>query len=346
MIEKSTFEEMREFPKVELHRHLEGSIRVETFLDIARKEKVYLPTYDVEKFRRLVQVNDDPPDFLNFLDKFKVFRGFYPNRHAIERVTYEVVEDAARDNIKYLELRYSPTHFACGQKFPEEEVIRWIQGAIERAMELYDIEVIPLVTISRNYGIELAEHTVRIAVKYSGKYFFGLDLAGDEINYPAHPLAHLFKMVRDSGMGLTLHAGEAGGPENVIEAVEKFSCDRIGHGVQAAKSEHAMAAIKENGVMLEICPTSNIHTGVVQSLETHPLKAFYQKGIPVSINTDDPMVSNITLTDEYVNVTKKMGFTEEALKSVNRMALEHSFHPNKEGLKKRLGHLWNEHGRK
>jgi adenosine deaminase len=340
MVIKELLKKMSDFPKADLHRHLEGSIRVETFLDIAQKEKVHLPTYNLEEFRRLVQVHDEPPDFINFLNKFKVARGFYPNRKAIERIVFEAVEDAALDNVKYLELRYSPTHFACDRRFPEEEVIRWVQGSIERAMSDYDIEVIPLLTISRNYGLELAAQTVKLAVKFAGKYFYGIDLAGDEINYPAEPMSHLFQMAKGAGMGLTLHAGEASGPENVIEAIEKFGCDRIGHGVQAAKSESAMAILKKTQVLLEICPTSNVHTGVVKSLESHPLKMFYEKGIAVSINTDDPMVSNITLTDEYVNAVTKIGFNEEDLKKLNIIALEHSFHPDKEKLKKKLEKFW------
>jgi adenosine deaminase len=340
MTQDNLFEKMRQFPKVDLHRHLEGSIRVETFLDIAKKENVFLPTYDLEELRRLIQVNDEPPDFINFLNKFKIVRGFYPSQNAIERVAYEVIEDAAHDSIQYLELRYSPTHFACGKGFPEEEVIRWIQGAIARAMDNYDIEVIPIVTISRNYGIELAENTVKTAVKYAGKFFYGLDFAGDEINFPAASMAHLFRMAKDAGLGLTIHAGEAGGPENVIEAVEEFGSDRIGHGIQAAKSDEAMAILKEKRIMLEVCPTSNLHTGVVDSLENHPLKMFYEKGIPVSLNTDDPKISNITLTDEYTNALGKMGFNEGDLKKFNLMALEHSFHPDKERLKEKLGHLW------
>jgi adenosine deaminase len=239
-----------------------------------------------------------------------------------------------------LELRYSPTHFACGKGFPEEEVIRWIQGAIDRAVDAYDIEVVPVVTISRNYGIELAENTVKIAAKYAGRFFFGFDFAGDEINFPAASMAYLFRMAKDAGLGLTIHAGEAGGPENVIEAVEEFDSDRIGHGIQAARSEAAMALLKEKKVMLEICPTSNLHTGVVDSLENHPVKTFYKRDIPVSLNTDDPMISNITLTDEYTNALEKMGFDENDLKRFNLMALDHSFHPDKKSLKERLSHLW------
>ena len=340
MTDRTLFEKMRHFPKVDLHRHLEGSIRVETFIDIAKRENVFLPTYDLEEFRRLIQVNDEPPDFISFLNKFKIVRGFYPSQNAIERVAYEVIEDAALDSIRYLELRYSPTHFACGKGFPEEEVIRWIHGAIDRAVDAYDIEVIPVVTISRNYGIELAENTVKIAAKYAGKFFHGLDFAGDEINFPAASMAHLFRMAKDAGLGLTIHAGEAGGPENVIEAVEEFDSDRIGHGIQAAKSEAAMALLQEKQVMLEICPTSNLHTGVVDSLENHPLKTFHKREIPVSLNTDDPMISNITLTTEYTNALEKMDFDENDLKRFNLMALEHSFHPDKESLKEKLGHLW------
>ncbi|MCX8012575.1 MAG: adenosine deaminase [Desulfobacterota bacterium] len=334
------YQKMKKFPKVDLHRHLEGSIRVETLLDIALKENVELPTYDLGELRRLVQVYDDPPDFLNFLNKFNLLRGFSPNRESIERIVYEAVEDAAQDNVKYLELRYSPTHFSSLQRFPEEEVIKWVQGAIEQAMNDYKIIVIPILTISRNYGVNLAEPTVNLAIKYAGKFFFGLDLAGDELNFPPYPMAHLFEMAKKAGMGLTLHAGEVYGLKNIIEAVEVFGCNRIGHGVQAAKDEKAMKLLEEKQILLEICPTSNLHTGVISSLVNHPLKQFYARGIPVSLNTDDPMVSNITLTDEYVNALTKMGLTEEDLKKINLIALEHSFYPNKKTLKKEIAHFW------
>lgn len=340
MTEPDLLEKMRAFPKVDLHRHLEGSIRVETFLDIARKENVFLPTYNPDQFRRMVQMDEDSPDFINFLNKFKVFRGFYPSRGAIERIAYEAVEDAARDNVRYLELRYSPTHFACGQGFPEQEVICWIQGAIERAMADHDIIVVPIVTISRNYGLDLAENTTRLAVRGAGKYFFGLDLAGDEINFPARPMAHLFSMVKDAGMGLSLHAGEAGGPENVLEAVEEFGADRIGHGVQAAKSERAVQSLIDRRVLLEICLTSNLHTGTVDSLASHPFKLLYVRGVSVSLNTDDPMISNITLSGEYVKALTVIGLTEDDLNRLNLTALEHSFHPDREHLKGKLAPLW------
>ena len=334
------YRKMKKFPKVDLHRHLEGSIRVETLLDIAVKEKVELPTYDLEKLRRLVQVYDDPPDFFNFLNKFNLLRGFYPNRESIERIAYEAIEDAAQDNVKYLELRYSPTHFSSMQRFPEEKVIQWIQGAIDQAMKDYEIIVIPVLTISRNYGVKLAEHTVNLAVNYAHEFFFGLDLAGDELNFSPHPMAHLFERAKKAGMGLTLHAGEVNGPENVIEAVEIFGCNRIGHGIQAVKSEYAMKMLAEKQILLEICPTSNLHTGAVSSLASHPLKRFYDQGIPVSLNTDDPIVSNITLTDEYVNAITKMGVTEEDLKKFNLTALEHSFHPDKKKLKEKIAYFW------
>lgn len=340
MNELDLLESMRAFPKVDLHRHLEGSIRVETFLDIARKENVSLPTHDPDQFRRLVQMGEDRPDFMTFLNKFKVFRGFYPSRGAIERIAYEAVEDAARDNVRYLELRYSPTHFACGQGFPEQEVICWIQGAIDRAMADYDIIVVPIVTISRNYGVDLAEHTTRLAVKGAGRYFFGLDLAGDEINFPARPMAHLFSMAKEAGMGLSLHAGEAGGPENVQEAVEEFGADRIGHGVQAAKSERVVQSLVEHQVLLEICLTSNLHTGTVDSLESHPFKHLYTRGVPVSLNTDDPMISNITLSGEYLKALTILGLTEDDLNRLNLTALEHSFHPDKKRLIRTLAPLW------
>ncbi|MEI6126414.1 MAG: hypothetical protein WCQ99_07660, partial [Pseudomonadota bacterium] len=152
---KELFEWAKAFPKIDLHRHLEGSISPETLITVAKKYGCTLPAYDINALKLLIQMNYDFPGFRNFLEKFKVYRGFYPCKEAIEDVAYAAVKEAAEDNVKYLELRYSPSHFAAGKKFPESDVIEWIQGAIKRASRDFHIIVIPLLTISRDYGLEL-----------------------------------------------------------------------------------------------------------------------------------------------------------------------------------------------
>ncbi|MCX8043750.1 MAG: adenosine deaminase, partial [Desulfobacterota bacterium] len=317
MHEDTFFRKFRSFPKVDLHRHLEGSITPETLITVATIWGGNLPTTDVDTLRKLIVMQYDTPGFHTFLDKFKIYRGFYPCREAIEYIAATAVKEAAEDGVKYLELRYSPTHFSALGRFSEEEVIRWINGAIQHAASENDIIVIPLATISRDYGIELAEATVsRISALPSG-FFYGLDLAGDEISNPAQPFAGVFALARAQGLYLTIHAGEACGPENVREAVSLYGASRIGHGIKAAEDPAVMQLLRERNVMLEICLTSNVHTGVVPSVGQHPIKTLMQHGVPVSLNTDDPAISGITLTDEYVTAVTELGLTEDDLNMLN-----------------------------
>ena len=178
--------------------------------------------------------------------------------------------DAALDTVKYLELRYSPTHFAGLNRFRESDVIEWINGAIRKASDDFDIIVIPILTISRDFGRELAENTVRYVSRLKPGFFYGLDIAGDEAVNSAQPFCDLFALAKNSGLHLTIHAGEACGPEHVREAVIDFKADRIGHGVRSVEDASIMALLREKRILLELCLTSNVHTGVVTSVEAHP----------------------------------------------------------------------------
>jgi adenosine deaminase len=340
MDKKELFQRMRAFPKVDLHRHLEGSISAETLVRIAAQYGGDLPAYTVEELRPYIQMNAASQGFALFFQKFKVYRGFYPCRKAIEDVAYTAVMEAARDTVKYLELRYSPSHFAGPSRFREGDVIEWITGAIEKASVDFDIIVIPILTISRDFGHELAENTVRHASQLTPGFFYGLDIAGDEAANSAKPFSDLFALAKNSGLRLTIHAGEACGPENVLEAITCFKADRIGHGVRSVEDVSIMALLRERRVLLELCLTSNVHTGVVASVAAHPIRRLMEAGIPVSINTDDPAISGITLSGEYVEAVTKLGFTESELKAVNLEALDHAFHPDRRSLKRQLAHFW------
>lgn len=340
MSNDTLFERLKKFPKVDLHRHLEGSISPETLSAIARKYGGDLPTTDPEQLRRLIVMQYDTPGFRTFLEKFKIYRGFYPCREAVEDVAYTAVREAAEDGVKYLELRYSPSHFAALGRFAEDDAIRWVHGALQRASRDCDIIVIPIVTISRDYGFALAHATVANVTALPPGFFYGLDLAGDEISNPARPFAPLFALAQARGLPLTIHAGEACGPENVREAVEEYRAVRIGHGVRAASDPAVMKLLRDRDILLEVCLTSNVHTGIVPSIKEHPLATLMAHGVPVSLNTDDPAISGITLTGEYVAAVTELGLTEDDLRALNRTALDHAFHPDKEALKKRLRHLW------
>jgi adenosine deaminase len=340
MDKKELFEQMKAFPKVDLHRHLEGSISAETLVQIATQYGGKLPVYTVEELRPFIQMDIESPGFSTFLEKFKVYRGFYPCREAIQDVAYRAVMDAALDNVRYLELRYSPSHFAGLNKFRESDVIEWISEAIRKSAADFNIIVVPILTISRDYGVELAENTVRYVSQLPAGYFYGLDIAGDEVVNSAQPFADLFDTAKKAGLNLTIHAGEACGPKNVLEAVIDFKADRIGHGVRSIESAEVVEMLRDRQILLELCLTSNVHTGVVSSVDTHPIRRLMDAGVPVSINTDDPAISAITLSGEYVEAVTKLGFTESELKAVNLKALDHAFHPDKEDLKRRLADLW------
>jgi adenosine deaminase len=335
------FEKMKEFPKVDLHRHLEGSISPETLIKIAKKYGGTLPSHDLDKLKPLIQVNNDPPGFSNFLSKFNVFRGFYSIGDAIAEVAFTAVKEAAEDNVKYLELRYSPTHFASNGKFQESDVIKLIQTSIERASMKFDIIVTPILTISRDYDVMLARNTVELVNDMPEGFFYGLDIAGDEVNNSAKPFAELFHKAKKSGMGLTIHAGEACGPANVREAVIDFQADRIGHGIRSVEDESVMELLCVKNVMLEVCLTSNYYTGCVPSIKSHPIRKFMEMGVQVSLNTDDPAILASTLTNEYITAVQELGFNEDDFKVLNRAAIEHSFYPDKEKLKSLLLHYWN-----
>ena len=340
MNKKLLLEQIKKFPKTDLHRHLEGSILPETFVEIARKYGGDLPAYEVEALRPLIQVVDDPPSFPNFLSKFKLFRCFYPCLEAVEEIAFRAVRDAAEDGVRYLELRYSPTHFACSERFSECDVVHAVSGAIARAGKSFDIIVTPILTISRDYGVATAEQTVAMIASLPPGSFYGLDLAGDEVNNNARPYAGLFALAKQAGLGLTIHAGEAGGAANVRQAVEEFHADRIGHGIRAVDDAAVVELLRKKNILLEVSLTSNCHTGVVASMREHPLKQLMQQKVPITINTDDPAISGITLTDDYVTAIQELGVTREDLKALNRTALDHAFYPDKKELKRKLAHLW------
>lgn len=300
-------------PKIDLHRHLEGSLRLSTLSEIAHEHGVDLPSLSLEELRPYVQVIDDPPDFINFLAKFKLLRRFYSSREAVERIAYEAVADAATDNVRYLELRFSPVALALNQGFNFEDVVDWVILAVERAQQDHNIQV-RLIVLSNRHEPQYAPKLVEIAINRKDRGIVALDLAGDEVNYPhLEPFVEPFKKAKNAGLHITVHAAEAGPATNARDAVEKLGAERIGHGIRIRENIAVMDMINRERITLEICPTSNLQTGAVPRLSQHPLFAFHQLGIPVTINTDDPSISNTTLTDEFLVATGGAGVPFRAL---------------------------------
>ena len=321
---------LRALPKVDLHRHLEGSLRLQTLADIAQEHGIDLPSYAIDDLRPFATVSGDKPDFQRFLTKFQFLRRFYPTQKAVERVAYEAVQDAADDNVRYLELRFNPAALARGQGFPLDAVVGWVCDAVARAQADRDILVNLIVQVGRDEDLETARELADLAAAHQDRGIVGLDLAGDEEQYPAGPFAAIFRAARQRGLHVTIHAGEAGGPENVEEAVEQLGAERVGHGVRSVEEPRVVELLREKGVTLEVCPTSNIQTGVVERIWDHPLPDLMAMGVPVSINTDDPSISDTTLSDEYQIAISAMRLTLDDVKASIVRAAEASFQPEEE----------------
>ena len=317
---------MAGLPKIDLHRHLEGSLRLSSLQQLALAHGMDLPADDIEALRPLVQMTNDEPDFRNFLGKFAVLRGFYQSPEVIRRLAYEAVEDAARDNVRYLELRFTPAALAHLNGYPLDEVCDWVLGATQAASrDNQGIRVQLIASVNRHEPLALAEQVLRIAVDRRAQGIVGLDLAGDEVNYDAGPFAGLFREAAECGLGTVAHAGEWMGAANVRQAIEALGARRIGHGVRVVEDANVAALARECGVVFEVCPTSNRQSGVLEWLSEHPLRAMVGMRLKTTINTDDPSVSGITLSDEYALVAGAMGLGEGYIRQAIGTAIEAAF---------------------
>jgi len=301
-------------PKVDLHRHLEGSLRLSTMLDVARSHGLTVPA-SVVNLSGLVQVQDeDPLTFSNFLDKFKTLRLFYRSPDVIHRVTQEAVEDAARDNVRYLELRFTPVALSRAEGFPIHDVMEWVISSATAAAEKHKIKVNLIASVNRHESPALAEQVAWLAAEYKDRGLVGIDLAGNEAEFQPGPFYSIFKEARQAGLHITIHAGEWGPATNVKEAIEAFGAERIGHGVRVMEDDSVVALARERGTAFEVCVTSNYHSGVVPALTEHPLPRMMAAGLNVTLNTDDPSVSRITLAQEYRRVCEDLKMSMDVLK--------------------------------
>ena len=277
--------DFKALPKIDLHRHLEGSVRFDTFVELAREVGIDLPRAEL---RRRTAMKGEKPGFLRFLSKFELYRGLYPSREWIERVAFEAAEDAKKDGVVYLELRFSPTHFGRRMGANGEDVAEWVARGARRAK----LDVRFIATFGRDFGVKGNLPTTR-AVQGTD-VFSGLDLAGNEA-VSARPFVPLFKKLK---LPVTIHAGEAGGAKNVREAIEKFGARRIGHGVAVVKDPKVIDLARRRGVHFELCLTSEVQTGAVPSLWPHPAQRLLKERVPFSLNTDDPSVCGVQLSEE------------------------------------------------
>ncbi|MCK4648768.1 adenosine deaminase [bacterium] len=316
-------------PKCDLHVHLDGSVRVKTIRDAANKLGVRLPTQDLKKLARYVQA---PPDCRSLSDFLKAFDLFYPvlkDPEVLERISYELCEDASKENVRYMEVRFAPV-LQEKEGFPMEEVVKSVLKGLRRGQKDFKIRTLLLLCCYRSEPPATAVETVNLALKYREEGVAGIDLAGDEAHFPVGKRKEAFLIANKNNLPATVHAGEAGGAENIRFALEVLGARRIGHGVRLKEDPDLLKKVKRNKVPLEMCLTSNVQTQVVKEYDLHPFREYYDLGIPVTINTDDRGVSNITLTSEIIKAIEYYQLSLEDIKKITLNGIEYAFTSKKE----------------
>lgn len=289
-------------------------MRLDTLIEVARAHGI--STVSTGRLRELVQINESEPyNFQNFLSKFATLRLFYRTPEIIGRITREAIADAADDNVRYIELRFTPMALSAAQDFSLAEVMNWVvEGAQDAQRANPQVKVGLIASINRHEAVALAEQVAQLAVDRIGKGIVGLDVAGNEADFPVHPFEGVLRAAQQAGLHITVHAGEWGGAANVIEAIVDLKVDRIGHGVRVMEDPRAIEIARQSGTALEVCVTSNYQSGVVSDLAAHPLPRMLSAGLNVTINTDDPRVSQITLSNEYQVVCENLGLSLSTLR--------------------------------
>jgi len=311
-------------PLTDLHRHLDGNIRAQTILDLGRQFNLPLPADSLEALRPHVQVVETAPDLVSFLQKLDWGVKVLADLDACRRVAWENIEDAARNGLHYVELRFSPGYMAMNHNLPIAGVVEAVIEGVRQGCRDFGVEARLIGIMSRTFGEAacLAELEALLAHRDS---ITALDLAGDELGFPGSLFLNHFNRARDAGWHITVHAGEAAGPESIWQAIRELGAKRIGHGVKAVEDPALMDFLAEHGIGIESCLTSNIQTSTVASLDKHPLITFLNHGVLATINTDDPAVQGIDIIHEYTVAAPQAGLSTAQIRTAQENGLKIAF---------------------
>ncbi len=316
---------IRTAPKAELHVHLDGSLRPETMLELAREEGVTLPAGDAESLRRWMLVSD-ARDLEDYLARFEHTIALLQRPEAIERVACEMVHDAHRDQVRYLEVRYCP-QLSTRQGLTLDEVIAAEWRGLLRGMEETGVVARIINCSLRQYdperSVEIAEHSVRM--RQNG--VVGFDLAGGEAGRPPERHREAFDIAARGGLGITVHAGEAAGWESIFEAIHACHATRIGHGTRLPERPELLEYVRDRRILVEVNITSNVQTHAVPTAADHPVRQFLREELAVTLCTDSWLMSGVSLSDEYILAHEALGFSRSDLATLMLNGFEHAFLP-------------------
>jgi adenosine deaminase len=320
-------------PKIELHCHLDGSVRPGTIIDIAKREGISIPSFDREEIKEELIAPLDCKSLDEYLKKFSIPNAVMQSKGNLRRITFELFEDAAMENVKYMEVRFAPLlHTRMGLSV--EEIIKSVIEGMKEAEEQFDIKGNIILSCMRTMSVESAFEVVERGKKFLGKGVVAIDLCASEEEGFCGKFIEPIALAREYGYRVTIHAGETGIGTNVLEAVEWLGAERIGHGVFIKDCPEAYNLVKEKQIVLEMCPTSNIQTKAVNHFSNHPICDFQRDGIKVTVNTDNRTVSDTTMAKECDLVCTEFAMSDEEYKQIYMNSVQASF--AKEKTKEKL----------
>ena len=323
---KITHALLKRLPKVELHCHLDGSLRVPTILDLAKKDKVTLTTSSSEELSKLLVIGKTRGSLEDYIKRFDITLSVMQTPQALSRTAYELIEDVAKENVRYIEIRYSPI-LHTGKGMTMGESVEAVRNGLKRGQKDFGVKSGIIVCGIRNISAAASLKLADLTVRYKNKGVVGFDLAGSEENFPAKDHQEAFYMILNNNINATIHAGEAYGPSSIHQAIHHCGAHRIGHGTRLKENKDLMNYVNDHRITLEVCLTSNWQTRSIRSLKYHPLKYYYDQGIRVTLNTDNRLMSGTTLTKEFLLAHKLFGFKLHDFREMIIMAMKSAFLP-------------------
>ncbi len=315
-----------QLPKSDLHVHLDGSLRLQTILDLAVEQGVELPARDQEGLRKAMNLGQNCGSLVEYLKAFDVTLKVLQTEQALYRVAFELGEDAAKEKVRYMEVRYAPMlHTRRGLRLTN--VVEAVLAGLRAARESSGIEANVILCGIRNISPDSSLEMAELAVAYKGRGVVGFDLAGAEYDHPAKHHRAAFQLVRDNNINCTIHAGEAYGPESIAQALHVCGAHRIGHGCRLREDGDLLHYVNDHRIPLEVCPSSNVQTGAVKDLSRHPLKLYLDLGLRVTVNTDNRLVTDTNVSRELWLCHTKMGMALDDIKTIVMAGFKSAFLP-------------------